>query len=58
MYRAAPRSGPQTVTFALTGYGEAWVDDVSIEPWLPPGAPVEPPFVEDRSAMIRLPAIR
>jgi hypothetical protein len=58
LFRAAPRSGPLTVTIALTGYGEAWVDDLAIEPWLPPGAPVEPPFVEDRSAMTRLPPVR
>jgi len=30
LYRAAPRSGDLTVTFAMTGLGEAWLDDVSI----------------------------
>jgi hypothetical protein len=30
LYRAAPRSGELTVTFALTGLGEAWIDDVTI----------------------------
>lgn len=32
MYRAAPRAGTLSVTFALTGLGEAWVDDVTVEP--------------------------
>jgi hypothetical protein len=32
MYRVAPRDGPFTVTFALTGLGDAWIDDVSIAP--------------------------
>ncbi len=30
LYRAAPHAGDLTLTFALTGLGEAWVDDVSI----------------------------
>jgi hypothetical protein len=30
-YRVAPQSGPMTVTFALTGLGEAWLDDVTIQ---------------------------
>jgi hypothetical protein len=30
-YRAAGRSGPMAVTFALSGLGEAWIDDVSIQ---------------------------
>ncbi len=30
LYRVAPRDGPVTVTFALTGLGEAWIDDVTI----------------------------
>jgi hypothetical protein len=32
MYRVAPSDGPFTVTFALTGLGDAWIDDVSIAP--------------------------
>jgi hypothetical protein len=32
MYRAAPYAQDLTVTFALTGIGEAWIDDVSIRP--------------------------
>jgi len=32
LYRIAPRSGPMTVTFALTGLGEAHLDDVMIQP--------------------------
>jgi hypothetical protein len=30
IYRAAPQAGPMTVTFVLSGFGEAWIDDVSI----------------------------
>lgn len=30
MYRVAPESGNLTVTFALTGLGEAWLDDVTV----------------------------
>jgi hypothetical protein len=32
MYRVAPSAGPFTVTFALSGLGDAWIDDVSIAP--------------------------
>jgi hypothetical protein len=31
LYRAATRSGPMCVTFALSGLGEAWLDDVEIQ---------------------------
>ncbi len=31
MYRAAPQTGTLTVTFALTGLGEAWIDDVCVQ---------------------------
>ena len=31
LYRVAPSDGPVTVTFALTGLGEAWLDDVTIQ---------------------------
>lgn len=30
IYRIAPQNGNLTVTFALTGLGDAWIDDVSI----------------------------
>jgi hypothetical protein len=30
-YRVAPQSGPVTVHFALTGLGQAWLDEVAIE---------------------------
>lgn len=30
LYRLAPESGRMSVTFALTGLGEAWIDDVAI----------------------------
>ncbi len=32
LYRFAPESGPLIVTFALTGLGEVYLDDLSIEP--------------------------
>ncbi len=32
LYRVAPQDGPVTVTFALTGIGDAWIDDVTVEP--------------------------
>ncbi len=31
LYRATPQSGYLTVTFALTGLGDAWLDDVTIQ---------------------------
>jgi hypothetical protein len=31
MYRVAPKGGSVHLTFALTGLGEAWIDDVAIE---------------------------
>lgn len=31
LYRAAPVTGRLAVTFALTGLGEAWIDDVRVE---------------------------
>ena len=38
LYRVAPQSGSVSVTFALSGLGEAWLDDVTIQP-IPPGGP-------------------
>jgi len=35
LYRAASESGTITLTFALTGVGEAWIDDVTIQPLTP-----------------------
>jgi hypothetical protein len=31
LYRAAARGQPLAVTFALTGLGEAWLDDFSVQ---------------------------
>ena len=31
IYRVAPQSGPLSLTFALSGLGEAWIDDVTIQ---------------------------
>lgn len=43
LYRAAPRGGNLTVTFALSGLGEALIDDVTIRPiTLPPLNPLPP----------------
>ncbi len=36
LFRLAPTSGTMTVTFALSGIGEVWLDDVAIEPLHPP----------------------
>jgi len=38
LYRVAPESGSVRVTFALSGLGEAWLDDVTIRP-IPTGGP-------------------
>ena len=38
-YRIADGSRTFTLTFALTGLGEAWIDDVSIEPVAPRNTP-------------------
>jgi len=41
LYRAAPQSGQMTVTFALTGLGEAWIDDVTVRKVAIPAAPLQ-----------------
>jgi hypothetical protein len=38
VFRAVPQSGPMTVTFALSGIGEARLDDVTIQVLEPAGA--------------------
>jgi hypothetical protein len=46
LYRRLPASGRLALTFALTGVGTAFVDDVRVEPLVPgagePGSPVDP----------------
>lgn len=45
LYRAAPRDATATITFALTGVGEAWIDQVTVnvlEPMARPVAPAAP----------------
>jgi len=32
LYRVAQQNAPVSITFALTGLGEAWIDDVTVEP--------------------------
>ncbi|HEY1602516.1 MAG TPA: hypothetical protein VGG64_23130 [Pirellulales bacterium] len=58
-YRVADASRGLTLTFALTGLGEVWIDDVTIEPVLPrtaaPGS-TRPPA--DPAANRRLPLLR
>lgn len=44
MYRRVPESGKLSVTFAVTGVGAMWLDDVNIEPLVPGGGPVARPF--------------
>jgi hypothetical protein len=49
MYRAATSHEPVTVTFAQTGIGEAWLDDVSISAVAPNlGATARVPFTRPR----------
>jgi hypothetical protein len=31
LYRVAPQTGVMNVTFALSGLGEAWIDDVAVQ---------------------------
>jgi len=50
LYRAAPANGSLTLTFALTGLGEAYLDDVQVRPLqrgttLSPPANSQPPLV-------------
>jgi hypothetical protein len=42
LYRAAPQSADLTLTFALTGIGEASIDDLTIQPVLRPGSAAPP----------------
>ena len=37
LWRAAPESGRMTVTFAMTGLGEVWIDDVTVRCFEPAG---------------------
>jgi hypothetical protein len=39
LHRVATQPDVIAVTFALTGLGEAWIDDVTIQPLLPAAAP-------------------
>ncbi|MCX7428538.1 MAG: hypothetical protein NTW96_23295 [Planctomycetia bacterium] len=39
LYRVAPQSGPMTVTFALAGLGEVWIDDVTVQTLGPAARP-------------------
>jgi len=50
LYRAAPENSELRVIFALTGFGEAWVDDVAIEPVLFESAPASSPEPGNQSA--------
>ena len=46
VYRAVPRSGPMTLTFALCGLGEALIDDVSVQVVeRGQAAPMQPPML-------------
>ncbi|HVX60416.1 MAG TPA: hypothetical protein VHC19_07440 [Pirellulales bacterium] len=55
LYRAAPASGKLTITIAMTGLGEASIDNLTVERIIrrPPrrqAAPIAAPFVPRRSA--------
>ena len=50
LVRAATGGGPLSVTFEMTGIGEAWIDDVSIEPLLPNTRPEAVPPGPARAA--------
>jgi hypothetical protein len=50
MYRAAPRDGEVSLTFALTGFGEALIDDVTIRT-IRPGSTAPHPEPATRGAM-------
>ena len=39
LYRAVPYNGEIRLTFALTGLGEVWLDDVAMARLQPPRAP-------------------
>ncbi len=43
IYRIAPRSGTLSITFALSGIGEAWLDDISVRILRPAHATVGRP---------------
>ena len=58
LYRAATGSGAVSVTFAMTGYGEAWIDDVTIEPLVRPTQGPTGPALSSGSLPRRLPAVR
>lgn len=42
LYRRVPESGKLSVTFAVTGIGLVFIDDVAIEPLVPAAGPVTP----------------
>ncbi|MEQ8791706.1 MAG: hypothetical protein RIC55_35920 [Pirellulaceae bacterium] len=47
LYRLVPQDGDVRLTFALTGVGEAWIDDVTVQLATPPSASargITPPF--------------
>jgi hypothetical protein len=53
LYRAAPHAEDLTLTFALTGLGEAWVDDISVRlvrSGVTAGLPSSAPFVQGATA--------
>ncbi|MBL9124690.1 MAG: hypothetical protein JNG90_13725 [Planctomycetaceae bacterium] len=52
LYRAVPHSGRFSVTFAMTGLGEAWIDDVQVEvrDSTAPTGPAPPPQVPPQAA--------
>jgi len=58
LYRAATGSGAVSVTLALTGFGEVWIDDVTIEPLVRPAQGPAGPALSSGLPPRRLPAVR
>ncbi len=59
LYRAVADAQEVSVTFALTGFGEAWIDDVTIEPLqLPAPTGPHPPLRPPVARQPRLPTPR
>ena len=58
-YRVADGSRTLSITFALSGLGEVWIDDLTVEPIAPRDPAARPPNrLLDPAALRRLPLFR